>query len=321
MTGGMRLCRNAAAMNTRSQSSLSLPSGPLAASSGLFTKLRARSSKSNAGTHKRLAQGEPSISPSGSSDENMAGDGPPDMQFLLSEVKSLREMAGRVTVLEGTVTGLQAEVATLGEQMSNLKADNTALRAQIARQPAKAEDMSAKYHAIERRLEASEQSSRAPNAMLFRIPEIAGASPMDAVNSLLAEMPNTSTGSLLPPIAASRIGVLRTERGAKPRPIKLVFPTVDAKHSFLKRGKDIRAKGFGVDIDLTPQQREERTLMNPVFNNLKAQGATPFFKGSKLFFIQHGRPVEAPRPQAPTPPPPPPRASPPPAPAAAEAAA
>ena len=319
-------------MVTRSQSILSQPSGPLANSSGLFHKFRARSGKSNAGTHKRLAQGEPSPSPSEPSDEDMAGDGQSGMQLLLSEMRSLKEMvAGRVTVLEGTVTGLEAKHAALEGKnaalegrVDTLKAELDAVRAQLARQPAKAEGVFAKYHDIERRLEASEQSSRAPNAMLFRIPEIQGASALDAVNSLLAELPSTSTGRLLPPIAASRVGMLRTEGGSKPRPIKMIFPTVDAKHAFLKRGKDIRARGFGVDIDLTPQQREERTLMNPVFNNLKAQGATPFFKGSKLFFIQHGRPVEAPRPQASARPPPPPRGSPPPAPApsaAAEAAA
>ena len=255
----------------------------------------------------------------------MAGDGQSGMQLLLSEMRSLKDMvAGRVTVLEGTVTGLEAKNAALEGRVDTLKAELDAVRAQLARQPAKEEGVFAKYHDIERRLEASEQSSRAPNAMLFRIPEIQGASALDAVNSLLAELPSSSTGRLLLPIAASRVGMLRTEGGSKPRPIKLVFPTVDAKHAFLKRGKDIRARGFGVDIDLTPQQREERTLMNPIFNNLKAQGATPFFKGSKLFFIQHGRPMEAPRPQAPARPPPPPRGSPPPTPApsaAAEAAA
>ena len=310
-------------MVTRSQSILSQPSGPLANSSGFLHKFRARSGKSNAGTHKRLAQEEPSPSPSEPSDDDMAGGGQSDMQLLLSEMRSLKDMvAGRVTVLESTVTGLEAKNAALEGRVDTLETDLAALRAQVARQPAKAEAISAKYHDIERHLEASEQSARAPNAMLFRIPEIQGASALDAVNSLLAELPSSSTSRLLPPIAASRVGMLRTEGGSKPRPIKLVFPTVDAKHSFLKRGKDIRARDFGVDIDLTLQQREERTLMNPVFNDLKAQGATPFFKGSKLFFIRHGRPVEAPRPQAPARPPPPPRGSPPPAPpAAAEAAA
>ncbi len=310
-------------MQLRSQSSLSQPLGTHANSTSVFAKFRARSSKSHAGTHKRLAQGEPSPSPSEPSDDNMTDDGPSDMQLLLSEMKSLKEMvAGRVTVLEGTVSGLEAKNATLEGRVNTLEADLAALRAQVARQPAQAENVSAKHHHYDLRLEAIEQSARAPNVMLFRVPEIEGASAMDAVNSLLAGLPSSSTTALLtPPIAASRVGKLRTERGAKPRPIRLVFPTVDAKHSLLKRGKDIRAQGFGVDIDLTPQQREERTLMNPVFNNLKTQGAKPFFRGSKLFFIQHGRPVEAPRPQAPARPPPPPRASPPPAPAAPPPAA
>lgn len=318
----------------RSQSPLSQPLVPRADSNNVFHRLRARSGKSKAGAHKRLAQGEPSPSPSEPSDENMADGGPSDMQLVLAELKSLREdmnslraeVTGRVTALEGTVTGLEAKNAALEGRVDTLEADLAALRAQVARQLAKADDIFAKNQAVDHRLEAIEQSMRAPNAMLFKVPEIEGATALDAVNSIFADLASSSNGpGLPPPIAASRVGLLRTERGAKPRPIKMVFSSLDAKHALLKRGKEIRAKGFGVDIDLTPQQRDERNLMNPVFNNLKAQGATPFFKGSRLYFIRNGRPVEAPKPKPPACPPPPsaspPPPPPPPAPAAANASA
>lgn len=300
--------------------SLALP----ASSNNVFDRLRARSGKKTAGTHKRHAQGDPSLSSSEPSDENMADGGPSDLQIVLAELKSFREdmnslraeVTGRVTALEGTVTGLEAKNAALEGRVDTLEADLAAVRAQVARQPAKADDIFAKNQAVAHRLEAIEQSIRAPNAMLFKVPEFEGATALDAVNSVLADLGSSSNGSgLTPPIAASRVGLLRTERGAKPRPIKMVFSTVDAKHAVLKRGKDIRARGFGVDIDLTPQQREERTLMNPVFNNLKAQGATPFFKGSRLYFIRNGRPVEAPKPEPPACPPPPSASPPPPPPA------
>ena len=102
------------AMQRRSQSSLSQPLRPHANSASVFQKFHARTSKSTAGTHKRLAQGEPSPSPSEPSDENMADGGPSDLQLVLAEVKSLKDMlTGKVTVLEGAVTGLEAKNAAL----------------------------------------------------------------------------------------------------------------------------------------------------------------------------------------------------------------
>ena len=82
----------------------------------------------------------------------------------------------------------QSKNAALEERVDTLQPDLAALRAQVARQPATAEKISAKRHDIERRLEAIEQSAHAPNAMLFRTPETEGVSP--TLHQALSQIPS-----------------------------------------------------------------------------------------------------------------------------------
>ena len=92
---------------------------------------------------------------------------------------------------------------------------------------------------------------------------------------------------------------------ARPRPIKAVFASGDAKHVALKRGKDIRAKGFGIDVDLTPAQQQQRNLKRSRFTALKEQNMFPFWKGVRLFYRQGDQVLEDLGPRPPTAPPPP----------------
>ncbi|CAL5221008.1 g3124 [Coccomyxa viridis] len=79
----------------------------------------------------------------------------------------------------------------------------------------------------------------------------------------------------------------------------------DAKHVALKRGKDIRAKGFGIDVDLTPAQQQQRNLKRSRFTALKEQNMFPFWKGARLFYRQGDQVLEDLGPRPPTAPPPP----------------
>ena len=101
-------------MQRRSQSSLPQPLGPLQTAQvcskssvrDLASQMLARTSV--------LPRGEPSPSPDEPSDKNMANDDPSDLQLVLAEMKSLKEVvAGKVTVLKGRVTGLEAKNAAL----------------------------------------------------------------------------------------------------------------------------------------------------------------------------------------------------------------
>ena len=107
------------------------------------------------------------------------------------------------------------------------------------------------------------------------------------------------------PTACLRIGKPRTGPGARPRPIKAVYASGDAKHAVLKRGKDIKAKGFGIDVDLTPTQQQERNLKYSRFTALKVQNMFPFWKGARLFYRQDGQVKEDLGPRPPTVPSPP----------------
>ena len=107
---------------------------------------------------------------------------------------------------------------------------------------------------------------------------------MEAVISVPAELPSSSTAPFCRPSPPPALACYALREMPSQNQSIWYSLLSDAKHSFLKRGKDIDdpwhgypCQGYGVDIDLTPQQREERTLMNPIVNNLKAQGATPFF--------------------------------------------
>ena len=63
------------------------------------------------------------------------------------------------------------------------------------------------------------------------------------MRNVLEKLPATNTPTELP-TACMRIGKPRTGLAAKPRPSQVVFASRDAKHATLRRGKDIRAKGY-----------------------------------------------------------------------------
>lgn len=82
--------------------------------------------------------------------------------------------------------------------------------------------------------------------------ECNGARVIDTIKNVLEKLPATGL-STDAPIACVRIGAPREGAAAKRRPVKAIFASVDAKHGLLKRGKDLRAKGYiainGVDVD------------------------------------------------------------------------
>ena len=188
------------------------------------------------------------------------------------------------------------------EQYNDLKAQYTQLLADHGRAQSKIEGLENRVVYLESAIERRDQADRISNALLFNVPEESnGARAVDTVKQVLEKLP--AEGSRVePPLACVRIGAPRDGAHAKPRPIKVIFASVDAKHTLLKRGKDLRAKGFGVDVDLTPHQRAERIAKSDRYHALKAQNLTPFWRGSKLMFRQGNRVLE----DHGNPPPPPP---------------
>ena len=98
---------------------------------------------------------------------------------------------------------------------------------------------------------------------------------------MFEKLPATNTPTDIP-TACMRIGKPRTGPATKPRPIQVVFASGDAKHAALRRGKDIRAKGYGIDVDPSPAQQQERQSKYSRFVALKQQNMFPFWKGSTV---------------------------------------
>ena len=87
-----------------------------------------------------------------------------------------------------------------------------------------------------------------------------------------------------------RIGKRRAGPAARPRPIKAVFSSGDARHLALKRGKDIRARGFGIGVDLTISQQQVRNLSAVASWPSRSRICSPF--GAKLIYRQVKKDLE-----------------------------
>lgn len=247
-----------------------------------------RLTRSRSQAHKRQNTGGLSPPPSDPSDTSMA-----DHDHIAELVRGL--LTRRLDAMEKKGD----------ERHQQLLAENASLKAENMRKDAQMEVLTNEHAAMQRRLEHMEQVTRSNNVVLFNIPEEKpGMRPIDSVKGMLEKLPAQAIPTETP-LACMRIGKPRTGPTAQPLPIKAVFSSGDARHSVLTRGKDIRAKGFGIDVDLTIAQQQERNLKRSRFTALKDQGMSPFWKGARLFYRQGDRVREdlGPRPPMATPPP------------------
>ena len=167
------------------------------------------------------------------------------------------------------------------------------------RKDAQIEMISNENAAMKRRLKELEQANRSNNVILFNIlEEKPGARLVDSVQTVFEKLLAQDIPTEMP-TSCMRIGSPRSGPAARPRPIKAIFSSGDTKHLALKRGKDIRAKGFGVDINLTPNQQLEHNLKRNRFVALKEQNEhVPLLEGCQAV-LPPGRPGEGrPWPQA-----------------------
>ena len=247
-----------------------------------------RITRSGSQKHKRQATEGSSPPPSEPSDTCMA-----DVDHMVELV------LGRLT------PKLDAVKKEADERHSQLLAENTSFKAEHMRKDAQIEHLTNENAALNRRLEQLEIANRSNNVILFNVPEEKpGTRPIDSVKSMFEKLPGQDIPTEMP-TACMRVGKPRTGPSARPRPIKAVFASGDAKHVALKRGKDIRAKGFGIDVDLTPAQQQQRNLKRSRFTALKEQNMFPFWKGARLFYRQGDQVLEDLGPRPPTAPPPP----------------
>ncbi len=70
----------------------------------------------------------------------------------------------------------------------------------------------------------------------------------------------------------------------RPRPIRVVFKSLDDKHTFLKHAKHLKTVSLRYDDDLTRLQQQQRQDMAADFDTLKSKGHKPYYGGSSLKF-------------------------------------
>ncbi|DBB07797.1 TPA: hypothetical protein ACH3X3_009211 [Trebouxia sp. C0006] len=70
----------------------------------------------------------------------------------------------------------------------------------------------------------------------------------------------------------------------RPRPIRVVFKSLDDKHTFLKHAKHLKTVSLRYDDDLTRLQQKQRQDMAADFDTLKSKSHKPYYGGSSLKF-------------------------------------
>jgi len=83
--------------------------------------------------------------------------------------------------------------------------------------------------------------------------------------------------------AQSRLGTYCPDQN-RPRPIRVLFRSMNDKHTFLKHAKHLKEVNLRYDDDLTRLQQKQRQDMSAGFDTLKSKGHKPFYRGSSLKF-------------------------------------
>ena len=259
--------------------------------SGILTRLGAAATRTSSRDESRKRHhtgppGSPPASPPSSnpSDNDMSGPGQIAQSVLELLAPQLACIQTSLDEVKHSNNLLLGEIAGVKEENAALKGEQAGIKHAHARMESRIEAISNKYLETKNELESMQRLQRSPNAIIFGAPEeVNAAQPMDTIKNAFGKLPSGSA-PVPDPIACVRLGMQRPGSNARPRPIKLTFASVDAKHAALKRGKDLRAKGLNIDVDLTPAQQRERSLKQPRFTALKTQQMSPFWRGSRLMY-------------------------------------
>ncbi len=140
---------------------------------------------------------------------------------------------------------------------------------------------------MDRKAEALDREKRQLNLIVYNVQETAeeddnGA---EAFSSLLDEcMPDGRSGEGVPDEWAQlRLGTYCPDQD-RPRPIRVLFKSMNDKHAFLKHAKHLKEVSLRYDDDLTRLQQKQRQDMSADFDTLKSKGHKPFYRGSSLKF-------------------------------------
>lgn len=142
-----------------------------------------------------------------------------------------------------------------------------------------------KFRELDREAEALDRERRQLNLILYNVQETATEDDdgLATLESLLDKcMPDgrNCEGTVW---HQERLGTHCPDQ-KRPRPIRLIFKSLDVKHTFLKHAKHLKEVSLRYDDDLTRLQQKERQHMSADFDTLKSKGHKPFYRGSSLKF-------------------------------------
>ena len=151
---------------------------------------------------------------------------------------------------------------------------------------------------LKHQTEKLEIAARFHNLIAFEVDENLG---IEGVRRLFAQ------GADLPAVSHSIREISRlgryVARHTKPRPLRIIFNTLDARGAAFKHCAALRSRGVFLVEDLTPTQQATRKRLLPQLQALQAAGETAFFRGSNIIIRREGKnstwvPGTSPPPQA-----------------------
>jgi len=142
-----------------------------------------------------------------------------------------------------------------------------------------------RFRELDRKAEALDRGKRQLNLIVYNVQETAeeDGDGVEAFLSLLDKCMPDGSNCEGAQWAQSRLGTYCPDQN-RPRPIRVLFKSMDDKHTFLKHAKHLKEVNLRYDDDLTRLQQKQRQDMSADFDTLKSNGHQPFYRGSSLKF-------------------------------------
>ena len=141
-----------------------------------------------------------------------------------------------------------------------------------------------RFRELDQQAEALDRQNRQLNVILYNVPDAAEEDDQGAatLQSLLGKCINLDV-CLRFAWEQERLGTYCPNKKG-PRPIRVMFDSLDDKHAFFKHAHHLKDVGLRYDDDLTRLQQQQRQELSADFNILKSKGYKPFYRGSSLKF-------------------------------------
>ncbi len=136
-----------------------------------------------------------------------------------------------------------------------------------------------RFREMDRKAEALDREKRQLNLIVYNVPETTDKDHVEEFCSLLDKCMPDGRECEGANWSQLRLGTYCPGQ-ERPRPIRVIFKSMDDKHTFLKHAKHLKEVSLRCDDDLTRLQQQQRQDMSADFDILKSKGHKPFYRGS-----------------------------------------